>query len=563
MVYCGKPSKGCGACRARKVKCDQATPSCQRCLKANRVCPGYRDQLSLLFRDQSNSVAKKAKANKSSASSRAGTPFTLTAIVPTTGVTTLGSWDNCSTPPTDYDLIQTSARSSPSVESSYSGTYNSFDQRIEADNFSLTPALIDRRQQAICYCVNSFIWLNGSLIKGIDYDADVSSTSSMAQRAMMKGILSVGMANLSRIGAQSPSMKITAQEEYYKALKCTNAAISHPTQATDDATLTAILCLSLFEILTSKTPETVDAFVEHTKGAVALLELRGKSQLVRPQALQMFEFMRSEIIVTCLMRRSPIPPTLLTLSETATRLPNAPDSFKISHQMCVLMSRVNDLRNEEKAMLDSTDYDTIVVSRAFALDAAFETIVNGLPPEFTAELYTLPPDQSLKHPVFRDVHLTPLNGIYHVYQSAFICVLHNHYRYGRIFINEILLNRLARMTTQPEFVPTPEFKDLCHRLCDTSRKLANDICATVPYLCGFLGDQQPSRSPFKSNPAGGLALLFPLFTAVSVDGHGSDTCRWIEETYKMIGRQMGIDQALALAQLTMVETGTTKFVDRL
>jgi hypothetical protein len=73
----------------------------------------------------------------------------------------------------------------------------------------------------------------------------------MAQKAMMKGILAVGMANLSRTGARSKSMKINAQQEYYKALKFTNAAISHPTQATDDATLTAILCMSLFEVCSS------------------------------------------------------------------------------------------------------------------------------------------------------------------------------------------------------------------------------------------------------------------------------------------------------------------------
>lgn len=68
---------------------------------------------------------------------------------------------------------------------------------------------------------------------------------------MMKGIVSVGMANLSRLGAHSESMKLVAQQEYYNALKCTNAAISHPTHATDDATLTAILCMSLFEVCIS------------------------------------------------------------------------------------------------------------------------------------------------------------------------------------------------------------------------------------------------------------------------------------------------------------------------
>ncbi|KAH7147459.1 fungal-specific transcription factor domain-containing protein [Fusarium sp. MPI-SDFR-AT-0072] len=40
------PSLGCGTCRARKVRCDQAYPKCNRCIKAGRHCKGYGMQLS-------------------------------------------------------------------------------------------------------------------------------------------------------------------------------------------------------------------------------------------------------------------------------------------------------------------------------------------------------------------------------------------------------------------------------------------------------------------------------------------------------------------------------------
>ncbi|KAF4451300.1 Arginine metabolism regulation protein II [Fusarium austroafricanum] len=39
-------SQGCGTCRARKVRCDQSFPKCNRCIKAGRVCKGYGLQLS-------------------------------------------------------------------------------------------------------------------------------------------------------------------------------------------------------------------------------------------------------------------------------------------------------------------------------------------------------------------------------------------------------------------------------------------------------------------------------------------------------------------------------------
>lgn len=268
-------------------------------------------------------------------------------------------------------------------------------------------------------------------------------------------------------------------------------------------------------------------------------------------------------MVSCIMRYYPVPKTLLTISERVASLPNMAFSSKLSHQITVLICRINELRIENKDEKNSMDFASVIISRAFALDAELETMIDTLPPEYAPEVHTLAPGQYFEHPTLR-IRLTPLNGVYHKYQSFFHCSMQNVSRYGRIFAIELILNRLERMTLQPDFIPTPEFKETCHRLCNISRQQAQAICATTPFLCGFLGDQQKTgKSPFLTNPAGGLASLFPLWTAVSVDGHGSATCRWIEKTFEMIGREMGIDQALALRQITFVEKGTTLFVDRL
>ncbi|EMC99357.1 hypothetical protein BAUCODRAFT_400235 [Baudoinia panamericana UAMH 10762] len=60
MVYTGKPSLGCEECRRAKKKCDQALPSCGRCVRLDKICGGYRDLNELMFRDQSSSVARRA-----------------------------------------------------------------------------------------------------------------------------------------------------------------------------------------------------------------------------------------------------------------------------------------------------------------------------------------------------------------------------------------------------------------------------------------------------------------------------------------------------------------------
>jgi hypothetical protein len=41
MVNPGHPSRGCGTCRTRRIKCDEAYPACSRCTKSKRVCLGY------------------------------------------------------------------------------------------------------------------------------------------------------------------------------------------------------------------------------------------------------------------------------------------------------------------------------------------------------------------------------------------------------------------------------------------------------------------------------------------------------------------------------------------
>ena len=62
MVYCGKASQGCQNCRSRRIKCDKVKPECSQCIRVGKKCPGYRDQLSLMFRDESSKVIQKAHA---------------------------------------------------------------------------------------------------------------------------------------------------------------------------------------------------------------------------------------------------------------------------------------------------------------------------------------------------------------------------------------------------------------------------------------------------------------------------------------------------------------------
>ncbi|KAH8699043.1 putative C6 finger domain protein [Talaromyces proteolyticus] len=533
MVYCGKPSAGCGACRARKVKCDQTRPACNRCIKANRDCPGYRDHLSLLFRDQSRAVARKAKSatpDSSSASSPVRQPSAANPSLPLKG--TVGVHSPASTP----DELD-------------------FSSDVVVNSIPSHPFTVNRKFEAACFFFDSFAWLYSGVMKWCDPYGDTSSTTPLGKKAMMNAIASVGMANLSSIQG-SHSLRVSAWREYAEALKWTNAAISDRTQVTEDTTLAAILCLSLFEILTCKHPATINDFIQHTNGAIALLELRGESQLQLPDSLHLFFALRNEVVIGCILQRLPVPRRLIALSEKATKLPTATPITKAGHNLNVIMASVCDLRISHENHRSSINAD--LLSYAFALDSRIEDLKNNFSEDFMYETVTAAPETSFKLTESRRIF--PLNGIYHIYSSWGVTNVWNVYRYARILINEVILNQLRLMTTHPDAdPPTQDLKDLCYRSCCLVRSLADDICASVPCLLQLVG----SSDQLVKSSAGGLTILFPLFIAGGVDGPEHPKCRWAQECFRIVGRALGIDQALTLADMLPDEKPMTAFVDAL
>ncbi|KNG44328.1 hypothetical protein TW65_08679 [Stemphylium lycopersici] len=73
MVYTGKPSRGCGMCKSRRIKCDEKRPTCGNCKKSARVCPGYPDDFDLVFRDENKAMAKRARKSSGTTPSNSST----------------------------------------------------------------------------------------------------------------------------------------------------------------------------------------------------------------------------------------------------------------------------------------------------------------------------------------------------------------------------------------------------------------------------------------------------------------------------------------------------------
>jgi hypothetical protein len=257
------------------------------------------------------------------------------------------------------------------------------------------------------------------------------------------------------------------------------------------------------------------------------------------------------------MRYYPVPRELLTLSAQSLTLPNVPVTLKISHHMCTIIARLNDNRIEDLHS-HRPSMDASILSRAFTIDSEIQAIVAQLPPEYSPQIFTSAPDQFFGNAE----NIAPFEGIYHKYPSFIAAMAANHFRYARLLNIEVIFNRYKRMVAQPDFVATQDFKDHCYAMRDLVRELARDICATVPYSCGFIdGPNAQMLGQRLVTTVGGVGLLFPLYVAASVDGYGSACSHWVSRCFNLIGREMGIDQALALADILPVERGMMHFID--
>ena len=74
MVNVGHPSRGCLECRRRRIKCDEARPTCGRCKRAGLACQGYRQTDGLMIRSMNHASAAKVQQRVRQRQSERATP---------------------------------------------------------------------------------------------------------------------------------------------------------------------------------------------------------------------------------------------------------------------------------------------------------------------------------------------------------------------------------------------------------------------------------------------------------------------------------------------------------
>ncbi|KAI3003126.1 transcriptional regulator family: Fungal Specific TF [Aspergillus niger] len=211
-----------------------------------------------------------------------------------------------------------------------------------------------------------------------------------------------------------------------------------------------------------------------------------------------------------------------------------------------------------------------IVRYALDLDAQFQSIMSDIPASMGYKTVNVALAQGV-----------PTIGIvwgsqYHTYRDITVSSIWNNYRSSRLVLLDLIVKAVGAMNTHFPGNTKDEHHQLLRQCQQISRQLVGGICASVPFHLGFMVDDShvdkisgpttikdsdadnyrasksphlSSRSPFGVPAAGGFALMWPLLIAAD-SGYASKELRsWIIDCLDKIGHSMGINQALAMAQL--------------
>ena len=134
-----------------------------------------------------------------------------------------------------------------------------------------------------------------------------------------------------------------------------------------------------------------------------------------------------------------------------------------------------------------------------------------------------------------------LSDYYHVYSNTWVVGAYNLYRSARIMTHEVIIRWLLCNPTYEHFnVQWRESELLLARL-------SADICASVPFILGDV--EVPGGIPSLPKAAGGVALVWPLYLAATMDTASESTRAWVVTRFEKLGHLMGVQQAISLSHV--------------
>ncbi|KAK0753052.1 hypothetical protein B0T18DRAFT_423674 [Schizothecium vesticola] len=605
MVYCGKPSKGCSNCRERKIRCDQKEPGCGQCDKREQKCPGYRNLVDLMFRDESSHVIKKAKA-------KARRKGLLTVDSHPSSPDSRGRLSTTPEPraAAAKSLSLALSRSRPRTPSSpgQSSVWSQDSDGImspESGNWPVTPALAlvynlapTLQENGTGYFLSRYVNMEETAChQKFDFLRDVWKPVSSTPDQEVDGVLAsmtavglMGLANLHRTNLpMARDYMEAAQKSYGTALRLMNRALADPVESIQDSTMLTVLILGVFEMMNEDAPRTatIEAFQEHVNGAVALAVMRGATQFRSLAGRRMFAMLCQRVVISCLQRAAPVPPPLIDLfHELHKDLPPTDPTVWIPTMTFSLLALRADLKSHPLTP------PHLLIDRLLALDAQYESLTAAIPPSWHYKTYRL----ARRHPAV-------LGPTLHLYPSLWHATAWNGLRTARILLLETLLSEIylspsplppttpppspapaapsaASSPTLPPPSPStsasstpPTAPSPTPRASTPSRSTAPRGDSNLDGLGGMLpngltlhditrgGGDADDAARFMLLVSAPSTVVWPLYVAGMSDACGAEVKGYVVDRLRTLYMETGIRQADAVANVLVEHEGAGEWLE--
>ncbi|TKA52453.1 hypothetical protein B0A55_12589, partial [Friedmanniomyces simplex] len=297
MVYRGKPSAGCEACRKAKKRCTLELPACLRCVKLKKDCSGYRDTTQLQIQDESESVKRKAIRQKAQQTPTTTTSFLAPPVSETpNGMLTPASMNSDSSSGSD-DTIDLIIRGNPWADSASLET-GGFGQSLAlVCPGGSTPLSFSMRPLAAEVATTHFF--NQFTANGHWEFLRIFQRKDRIDPCLDLAIRACGMASLDNVEHISIGRDY-ARTMYVEALGLLNAALRDPERSKTDESLLAVAMLGYYETLVCDSRESIQSWKAHIAGATQLLKIRGPAQFRSPVGRMLFRETRAQVMIHCI-----------------------------------------------------------------------------------------------------------------------------------------------------------------------------------------------------------------------------------------------------------------------
>ncbi|KAF2472043.1 uncharacterized protein BDR25DRAFT_17757 [Lindgomyces ingoldianus] len=248
MVGVPGKSKGCITCRRRRIKCDEAKPTCKRCEKSGYICAGYDTGLHFI--------------NTSTAPFRESRSSTTT------------------TPAKQYDR-KTSIKIVPRIRTV-----------VVAPELSLVAFQSD---VCVSYMFSNFVWRTyGSGWLDLGAEGRIDAMTRQSINALSQTFFGVSH--------HQEQLQLKGSMQYGKVLTLLRPKLANPSNPGLEYLIIPVMVL----LMHASYEEDKTACIAHVKGLLMMLHVCGPEKFQKEPLRSAFESARATLVTTFLIARQPL-----------------------------------------------------------------------------------------------------------------------------------------------------------------------------------------------------------------------------------------------------------------